>query len=183
MDMEGKVVEELEMPADDSNDTLDITLIRNWLLQHKSTIRRIYLEKTGGVYGQNGFNGFKMGRNFGIVEGIILAMFGRSLIKMIRPQEWQKVVWPGDMVKENHSRPKDQRDSGKMMTFRTFNVLYPSLVESYRLPTKRGKPSVNFHDGRIDALLIAEAGRRLELATLNVTEEGINGNRLSEIDN
>jgi hypothetical protein len=71
--------------------------------------------------------------------------------EIVPPQKWQKLFWTKPKM------PKDQKFNTKAAALMAAKKLWPH--ESFLASSKSKRP----HDGIVDALLIAEAGRRLNL--------------------
>jgi len=99
----------------------------------------VYIEKVAAMPGQGVTSMFSFGRNFGQWEGVITAL-GCS-VHYVTPQRWMKTML-ADMPKG--------KESARMRALQ----LFPHLAD--RLKFKK-------NNGRADALLIAEYGRRVEL--------------------
>jgi crossover junction endodeoxyribonuclease RuvC len=97
------------------------------------------LESVHAMPGQGATSMFSFGRGLGIWEGLLVGC-GIPYAK-IAPQTWKKAMMP-DMARDN-------KDSSRIAAMR----LFPKLSE--QLARKKD-------DGRAEALLLAEYGRRLK---------------------
>ena len=103
-------------------------------------IEHVYLEKVSAMPGQGVTSMFNFGMSYGIVKGI-LGTLGLSYT-LVHPKTWQKEVLK-DM-------PPGSAEAVAVRMFPNTNFL----------PTAR---CTKRHDGLIDAVLIAEYGRRVQL--------------------
>lgn len=100
----------------------------------------VFLESVHAMPGQGVTSMFNFGRGFGIWQGILAA---HALpVELVSPQRWKKEML-GDLDKENKNNSRI-----KAMT------LFPKMT---------GRLSRVKDDGRAEALLLAEYGRRLHL--------------------
>ncbi len=100
----------------------------------------VFLESVHAMPGQGVTSMFNFGRGFGIWQGILAA---HALpVELVSPQRWKKEML-GDLDKENKNNSRI-----KAMT------LFPKMT---------GRLSRVKDDGRAEALLLAEYGRRLRL--------------------
>jgi crossover junction endodeoxyribonuclease RuvC len=149
----GTVIELVIMPV--CGKELDLPdLVR--LLQEATVLEEIWLEKVGAtparrvkgpggkiktVAGQGVSSAFKFGDGYGSIKGIAAAL-GIPL-ELVAPGRWQKTMHTGA--------------SGKTAKQRSVSVAlrrYPKI--DFRRSTRGKVP----HSGKVDALLIAEYGRR-----------------------
>lgn len=98
----------------------------------------VHIEKVSAMPGQGVTSMFSFGRNFGQWEGVVAA-FGCAL-HYVTPQRWKKAMLAG--------QPKG-KEASRMRALQLFPYLADEL--------KRKKD-----DGRAEALLIGEHGRRAE---------------------
>jgi hypothetical protein len=118
------------------------------IISKKNSI--IILEDVHSIFGMSAKSNFNFGKICGQIEGIITTL-GYKYIK-VQPKIWQKEIL-GDMekIKKKDSNANDT----KQMALIKSKELFPDFNN---LATPRcSKP----HDGLIDALLIAEWGRRI----------------------
>ena len=120
-------------------------LIRNLTVKDPMVV----LEDVHSIYGSSAKSNFQFGRSLGIMEGVVAAM-GCSWAK-VAPKTWQKEMWLG--VERIAKKGKSSTDT-KAMSLIAVNRIFP---EANLLPTPR---STKPHDGMVDALLLAEYGRR-----------------------
>jgi hypothetical protein len=114
-------------------------IIRGISINYKA---HVFIEQVSAMPKQGVSSMFKFGRVFGVLEGMLATV--ALATEYVRPQEWQKNMHQGI---EKSLNPKER-----------------SLIAAQRLfPTldlKRTPKCTTQHDGLIDALLIAEYGRR-----------------------
>ena len=105
-------------------------------------IDKVILEKVWAMPGNGAVSSFKFGYNFGVCE-MALVCLGLPYV-LVNPRTWSKAMHEG------LSKDIDP----KKRSLLAFQRLYPNT--DLRSSDKAKKP----HDGLIDALLIAEYGRR-----------------------
>jgi crossover junction endodeoxyribonuclease RuvC len=103
-----------------------------------------YLEMVSARPGQGVSSTFKFGRSYGAIEGILTGL--KIPYQLVTPQAWTKVIHVG--IEAADPKAKSQIAASR---------LFPSL--DLRASVRCKKP----HEGVVDALLIAEYGRRLNL--------------------
>lgn len=96
-----------------------------------------YIEKVGAAPGQGVTSMFNFGKGYGMWLGILAAL--KIPYTLVTPQAWKKAMMAG-MAKE------------KAASIVRATQLFPEMAD--RLTLKK-------HDGRAEALLIAEYGRRM----------------------
>ena len=96
----------------------------------------VFLERVHAMPKQGATSMFSFGENFGIWKGIVATM-GFSLT-LVTPQAWKKKLMAGMGKEKGASRVRAMQ-------------LFPDMREELKLKK---------HDGRAEALLIAEYGRR-----------------------
>jgi len=102
----------------------------------------IYIEKVHAMPGQGVSSMFKFGKVYGEVLGAIKSE--NIPHTLITPQKWQKEIFQGI---ETKLKPKEK-------ALIAAKRLFPN--ESFLATPRSRKP----HDGMVDALLLAEYGRR-----------------------
>jgi crossover junction endodeoxyribonuclease RuvC len=100
-----------------------------------------FLEHVASMPKQGIASTFKFGRNFGMLEGMLVAH--RARFELVRPQVWQQGLHAGI---EKSLDPKARSLIAVQRLFPGVNLVAP-----------RGRVP---HAGAVDALLIAEYGRR-----------------------
>ena len=114
-----------------------IDLVKKW----RTEMPHVYLEKAQAMPTQGVRSMFNYGRHYGMLEGILL---GASInYEAVAPQTWTSVM-TRDYLGE----------TGKERALEAVKFLFPDVN---LLATKRSKKP---HDGFVDALLIAEYGKR-----------------------
>lgn len=106
-----------------------------------------FLEQVAAMPGQGVSSMFKFGRNFGMIEGMLIAF--EATYELVRPQVWQKEMHAGI---EKSIDPKGRSLIAAQRLFPNVNL----IPDRCRVP----------HSGSVDALLIAEYGRRKILGRL-----------------
>jgi hypothetical protein len=139
----GEPLQIFPMPQDDDGQ-LHKSDLAIFFRQNYLHITHAYMEMASLRPMQSGQ--FKIGRNFGVIEGIMVA-FGIPY-EMILPQLWSKEFPHGVIETDKTKKYKLVKESRANIVRR----LYPDIDLR---PTKR---SLKFHDGMVDALLIANYG-------------------------
>lgn len=114
----------------------------------------VVTEDVHSLYGVGAGSTFSFGWSVGLIEGILTAL--RVSFFKVQPKAWQKEMWQGVSPIYKPSKPEQKR--------KIVDTKATSLVAAQRLfprvdmrPTERSKKP---HDGIVDALLLAEYGRR-----------------------
>lgn len=153
LDMEASSAEFLVTTTLD--ETINFKPIIEWLTIRKPIIKYCFLEHVSPIFRSAASSTFKFGRNFGQVEGI-LATMGIDYT-LVRPKAWQKVVHDDNELVS--------KVPAKARSYNSMKKLYSKFSgEMIRLAGDQAKYE---HNGLIDALLIAEYGRRLKLGDIN----------------
>jgi hypothetical protein len=87
--------------------------------------------------------------SYGIITSVLT--LGKTRFTLVNPQAWQKMFWVRPKM------AKGQKFDTKAAALNAANKLWPS--EDWTKSERASKP----HDGMVDAALIAEYGRRLNL--------------------
>jgi crossover junction endodeoxyribonuclease RuvC len=133
VNQDGKIVDFERMPS-------SLRDLRSFLNSY--TIERVYIEKAQPMPGQGVVSMFNYGRHFGGL--LALLELGKFSHETVNPRAWQKVV-----IGMGSGDPKAK-------AFEKASRLWPDesfIPKGCRVP----------HNGIIDALLIAEYGRRLNV--------------------
>lgn len=122
-----------------------------------------FLEKVSSMPGQGVASMFKFGLVYGAAQGILAA---RSVpFTLIVPRSWQKLAFEG--VREIRSADRQRKDGtlvkGKVEPKKMAAVAASRLFPGADLSSSKGSP---YHEGKVDAALIALIGAR----KLNGTE-------------
>ncbi len=107
----------------------------------KYEVQRVYMEKAQSRPGQSCSAMFNYGVGYGVLQGIIRTL--RLGLELVPPQTWTKEMHKG-------CSGKDAKEKSKNAALQ----LFPG--QDFRASPR----CVQLHDGLIDALLIAEYGRR-----------------------
>jgi hypothetical protein len=132
---------------------LDIPTLMSMLLEFKLKydISLCVLEKSQCRPGQSAQSGLKIGRNYGILEGLIASL--RIPYREVAPQTWTKSLMA---YKKPLNAPKSKLYKlGKERNVREAQKRYPNVDLK---GTERSKVA---HLGKVDALLIADYGLSL----------------------
>jgi len=131
-----------------------------WDYEHSHFI----MEEVHAIFGSSAKSTFNFGWIFGLLEGIIVG--NEHAYSMVKPKDWQKVIFEGIPIIRKPSkkmRGKDKK-TGKMKTktvqgspdTKKMAILAVQRLFPHLDIAKKKKP----HDGLVDALLLAEYGRR-----------------------
>ncbi len=129
-----------EMPTIEKE--LDLHRLANLFETMRDT--RVFLEKVNAMPKNGAVSMFKFGRTYGALQAMCHAF--RLSYTEVTPQKWQKEMHSG-ISKVNVDDPKKRSLIIAQRIFPKVNLLQ---TERSRVP----------HDGYVDALLIAEYGRR-----------------------
>lgn len=99
----------------------------------------VFIEKVKSFPKQGSTSAFNFGEGYGLWKGLVVALGFR--IEQVLPQTWQKVMYAG-------------MQGGKESSIIRCQELFP------KADLTKGPRTRKLHDGRSDALLIAEYGRR-----------------------
>ncbi len=106
----------------------------------------VFLEKAQAFPGQGVVGMFNYGDHYGQLQGILIAL--RIPYELVPPQTWTKSMLSGTVAPRSAEK-KIKKD--KSRNIEAARRLFPTLEE-----LRKAKP----HTGIVDALLIAEYGRR-----------------------
>ena len=129
-----------EMPTIETQ--LDLQRLAQLLQGFKEHTDVALLEKVSAMPKQGVSSTFKFGRVYGAVEGMLVAL--GIPYQLVTPQTWMKVMHQG-VEADLDSKARSQL---------AFKRLFPKV--DLLTGTRRKKP----HEGIVEALLIAEYGRR-----------------------
>jgi hypothetical protein len=130
IDDDGVMIE--KMPVVESE--LDLAEATRWLKAHRERIGLAVLEQVHAFQKASKSSMLKFGRTVGAIEGLLAAL--EIPMMSVRPHVWCKEMHAGAVAET--AKAKSRQVAGR---------LFPSVP-------------VGKHDGMIDALLIAEYGRR-----------------------
>jgi len=141
-----KAISPIAMPM--INKELDLQSLYKALEVYKGSQCHVIFEKLGVIYGSSKTTAFSMGYQAGAIEAICISL--QLPYTIVHAKVWQKEMFQG--IKELTKTNGKTRDT-KAMALIAAKRLFPDLELSFK---KGLKP----HDGLIDALLIAEYGKR-----------------------
>ena len=105
-----------------------------------------FVESVHAGHGYGGVQSFSFGESFGIIKGVLAAL--EIPYELVSPQKWKKAM----------AVPSGDKKNSVPIALR----LFPTLTGQLTSKKKGGDCScIKNLDGRADALLIAEYGRRL----------------------
>lgn len=130
------------------NRTVDTVALNRIFLELVGKVDHAILEQVASRPGQAAQAVFKFGRVYGFIEGLLAAHQIRY--SLVTPAVWCKVIHAG-------ITGDDAKDRSRLALSR----LFPKA--DLRTELESGRLSKNAHEGLMDALLIAEWGRRKAL--------------------
>jgi crossover junction endodeoxyribonuclease RuvC len=141
METSGKIIHFQKMPTKkvDDKKIIDIQQIAGMIA--KLEPEHVFIEKVHSMPKQGVASTFTFGVGYGMVLGLCFALEALLRTELVTPQRWQKFMYS--------SMPDPKSLEPKARARLRFGELWPALVEE----------NVT-HDGIIDAMLIAEYGRR-----------------------
>lgn len=139
LDRNGVIVEHHIMPLTPMKE-VDALWLFSLFKKYQNTT--VFVEKVGAMPGNGGVSMFNFGQAFASVKAA--CQIAEISWHLVTPQAWQKVIHEG----MNKKIPAKER------SLAVFQQAYPGLDLR---PTVRAKKP---HDGKIDALHIAEYGRQ-----------------------
>ena len=145
LSQKGKIKGKWVMPT--SENTLDLSSLSQIFQEIKTSSAEFggvfaYLELVHSMPKQGVASSFKFGRTFGVLEGMLTA-FGIPFM-LVTPQKWCKAMHEGV------EKLEDPKKRSVIAAGRLFPNIDLRATERSRVP----------HSGMLDALLIAEWGRR-----------------------
>lgn len=153
---DGAVMEKQVMPI--LGDNLDVAALYDLFkdLQERFTIV-VVLEDVHSIFGMSAATNFVFGYVCGAIEAVVLCL-KLKLVK-VAPKTWQKEIWDnGDKVyKPKKPEQKNPSIDTKATSLCAATRLFPR--EDLRKSTRSKIPA----DGIVDAILLAEYGRRKNL--------------------
>jgi len=150
----GTVIAKQSMPLlGDSLDVLAIYDLFTSLMVNYNPV--VVLEDVHSIFGSSASSNFTFGYVCGAIEAIVLCQ--RMKLIKVQPKEWQKTAWVNsDIVyKPKKADQKKASIDTKATSLSAATRLFPNL------DLRKGERSKIAHDGIVDALLMAEVGRRL----------------------
>lgn len=116
------------------------------------------IEKVHALFGASAGSTFGFGYCVGLIDGVV--KMGQIPFTKLQPKEWQKIVWQTDEIEREPDKisKTGRKVAGKVRTkivsLKAFKRIFPSV--DFRTGRMKNQP-----DGLVDAILIAEACRRL----------------------
>lgn len=138
--LEGGEIEKFVMPT--VGNLLELDELNRIFLSLKNSVYHAFLEKVSAMPKQGSSSMFKFGRVYGIAEAFLVSH--QIPYTLVTPQRWQRSMHAG--VEKN----LDPKQRSRVAASRLFPGLDLLANKKCRVP----------HSGIIDALLIAEYGRR-----------------------
>lgn len=143
-------------------DTDELANIFEYIVEESKKVDAIShacIEKVHAVFGSSASNTWSFAYCVGLLDGIIRTK--KIPFTKIQPKDWQSLVWQTDEIEREPStidkkgRVKQGKVKTKLVSLKAFRRIFPQVDLR---PTERSK---NQSDGLVDAILIAEAVRRL----------------------
>ena len=144
MDQSGLVIDCRVMPET----SMLCDLLESWTCDHGKI--KAFIEKAQTMPGQGGVSTFRYGQHYGSLEGVLICL--NISHQAVHPATWTKVMHAGCSKKEKG------RKAAKARSLEAARRIWPR--KSF-IATERSRVP---HDGIIDAMLIAEYGRRFGLS-------------------
>lgn len=107
---------------------------------------RAYIESVGSMPGNSGRSMFTFGEGYGTIKGLLIAL--KIPFETVSPFVWQRTMHQG-ISRKSFSKPKERSLRALRQLMPDFNPIQPRCRVA--------------HDGIVDAVLIAEYGRRRSL--------------------
>lgn len=127
-------------------------------------VDKVILERTFPTPFLHGGASWNLGYGFGIMQTMINMLFPAEDLEIVDAKAWQKVMFAGHTRRERMfggKTPRKGKESTKDLAARVIDGIFP---QGDWFEDVRGKRRV--HDGRVDALLIAEYGRRMDVGEI-----------------
>ena len=111
----------------------------------------VVMERVQPIFGSSAAATFKFGFGFGLLQGLIAAHSFPFLL--VPPKEWMKEMWTGVIPITKKVNGKEKTDT-KSTSYAAARRLFPEI------DFRKSERAKNFHDGKVDACLICEFGKR-----------------------
>lgn len=109
------------------------------------------MEEVHAIYGSSAKATFSFGEIFGLLKGLMIA-YGLPY-HLVQPKDWQKEIW----INDDKVYESGKKIDTKKTSINAARRLFP--MEDFR----RTEKCKNLDDNKVDATLISEFGRRLNL--------------------
>lgn len=134
------------------NDKLDEVALRDILEPYKDKNHHVIMEHVGQIFKTSKAVAASMHYQTGITTGILIG--GRFSFTKVSPKVWQKMMFDGSPMLKKKDGSNDTKATALTVARRIFP--HQSFVMG-------GPRATKDHDGVVDALLLAEYGRRSNL--------------------
>lgn len=142
---------------EDGKDSVDLDALSSILLDVAGLSSDVYcfIENVHAIWGSSAGSTFMFGRQLGRLEGLVQGM--GLPYSLVSPKMWQGEMWKGiERIKlPKKTKTGKVRNDTKAISELTAKTLFPN--EDFR---KNSRCRI-FHDGIVDAVLIAEYCRRM----------------------
>lgn len=119
--------------------------------------KHVIIEEVHAMFGSAAKSTFNFGFVCGQIRQCVVTL--KMRYSMVQPKTWQKSLHEGiPIIKKLKKGNKKETKDTKAMSLMVVKNLFPDI--ELRTPNKSGGFYKNPHDGIVDALLIAEWGRR-----------------------
>lgn len=137
--------------------------IANFISQYSDKCCHVVIEDVHAVFGSSAGATFEFGKINGFLNGLLVAH--KIPYTLVQPKEWQGAIWTNaDMVV---SHKKVEQKNGKVINRKETDTKATSINAAQRLfPSvdfRRNERCKKIDDNKVDALLMAEYGRRKNL--------------------
>jgi len=139
-------------------DEVDLNKYCDYLRALTKGSHHVILENVHSIFGASAKSNFSFGKNNGHIEGFLVALGAKYTL--VTPKKWQAEMWEGvPIVKINTGKKTTKgnikyKNDTKATSLKAVKRLFPQI--DLRKTTRSTKP----HDGIVDALLLAEYGKR-----------------------
>lgn len=141
----GDFFDGIKMPVINSNE-IDFLKVQNFLAGYAPTLEHVYLERAVS-FNMGRVSAFNYGRGFGVLESAIVSL--ALPVTYVEPRKWTKAVHAGIKAELD---PKEK----SLIAFNRLLKPFHAEMAAKGFVSKNGK----FHDGIVDALLIAYWGHK-----------------------
>jgi len=149
---EGKIIHARSLPQ--IGDGLDFRAIVD--LIPILNVQYVFLEKVHAIFGASATATFE----FGVAYGVARMLASKYPHTLVPPKTWQKEVWQGITPVYKPTKDGKRRVDTKKMSLLAVTQLFPDWDFRVR-SEKTGNFLSKYHEGQIDAALIALYGHRL----------------------
>jgi hypothetical protein len=168
IDEASNILDKWPMPVTKDND-IDTYALSIILKSIHADYTEVYIagEKLHAIFGSAAKATFKFGHDYGVVKTMVSLLLKQEA-QLVRAVDWQKRVFAKLKI-EPVKKPNSKRNDTKIMALHSILNIWPN--EDFR---KNSRCRI-FHDGMIDACLIAWDLKESTLPGLNLKESTLTG--------